>query len=76
MVPVQEAARVSAIPANDADPVGAVESLAMAQGKGDARKLDLLDWNIYRSQSLVQSLLDHLIAAHANEAMVLGTESI
>ena len=46
----------------DADSVGAAESQSFPEGTSDVGECDLLDWDLHRSESSVQSLPDHLMS--------------
>ena len=70
MVSVQEVERISAISADDADPVGAVESQSIFERESNVGKLNLLDWYLYWTQSAVQSLPNHLISSLCMKAGV------
>ena len=62
MVSVQKAAWLSVVLANDASTARTIEPQSIPEGKGDIGQSDLLDWDLYRSKSSMQSLLDHLIS--------------
>ena len=62
MVFVQEIARVPPLLADDANTSRPVESNQVVEGQGYAGEFDFLDRDLYWTESVVQSLLDHLTA--------------